>query len=413
MAKTEPLRIVDLAVGTHIRDWRVEQHLADGGSASVYRATYVGISDKFPSSAVLRISGDLGLARTQATIAAYNQAPNSPHVITVFDLFEWANGSATHLVFVLESAEHTLADQLLGGTQSNAEAHRMVKDVGTGLAAYHRADLVHGDVKPSNIMWADGVWKLGDHAGAAPVDVDGDSTAATLHEASSGYRPPESLDEPDRAHRHGDIWALAVVAHEAVAGRAPFSSRRQQMVGPYEIGSELDDEMREFIAGALRFDPSERLARTAADLKFVDEGVFGRISRKLKMVWLTVLLFSLLMVVMWVVKPFADDAEVGVPVPISPVTVTADPNPTFRWQGVEEANSYLLFVNQQGDSPEMALISRRVSAVDAACAGGAECRFAPDVGITGAFEWWITAFFDDGSSAESEGMFVVIELAEE
>ncbi|MEE9416190.1 MAG: protein kinase, partial [Acidimicrobiales bacterium] len=254
MAKTEPLRIVDLAAGTRIRDWRVDRHLADGGSASVYEATHVGISDKYPGAAVLRISGDLGLSRTQATISAYNRAPSSAHVVTVFDLFEWTSGSASHLVFVLERAEHTLADQLTADTLSNADAYRMVRDVGTGLAAYHRADLVHGDVKPSNIMWADGRWKLGDHAGAAPVDVDGDSTAATLHEASSSYRPPESLDEPDRAHRHGDIWALAIVAHEAVAGRAPFRSRRQQMFGPYDIARELDDELRDFVIAALRFD---------------------------------------------------------------------------------------------------------------------------------------------------------------
>ena len=413
MAQTEPLRIIDIASGTRIRDWEVGEHIADGGSASVYRGSYVGIADRFPDKAVLRISGDLGPSRTRATIAAYNRAPTNPSVIQVFDLFEWLQGTSSHLVFVLEAAEYTLADRLERGTLSPEQGYELVKQIGVGLDGYHRAGLVHGDVKPSNIMWADGRWKLGDHAGAAPIERDGKTSAATLHEASLAYRPPESFDDPTKAHRHGDLWALAVVAHEAITGRQPFSGRRQQLMGPYDIDPKLGPELVDFVSEMLRLDPTSRPARQAGELSFVENEKVGRLGltgrdRNARHKSLAGVLAGVGVLVVGGWWFFRAPTE-AVAIPIAPVVVTPDSQPTFRWEAVPEASSYLVFVNQYGEDPQAGRISRRVSAVDAGCAESSECELRSQIRLSEAFEWWVTALFEDGSERVNDGAYVVIE----
>ena len=424
MAHTEPLRLVDLEPGTRVRDWTVADHIADGGSASVYRAEYVGIADKFPPKAVLRISGALGPSRAQATIEAYNRAPSSANVITVHQLFEWSQGEASHLVFVLEEADHTLADQMEQQHLNPEQGYELVKQIASGLDAYHRVGQVHGDVKPSNIMFSDGLWKLGDHAGAAPIQDDGKSTGATVHESSLSHRPPESFDDPTKAHRHGDIWALAVVAHEGVTGRQPFTSRRQQLVGPYNISPELGSDLEKFVAQALRLDPSKRPARQAGDLHFVEPatplGVLAGDHAGLTTEAKTeskggrkahILLVGLVVLVLlagagtWLARR----GSVRSATAIAPIVVTSESRPLFRWKAVPGAISYHLFVNQYGDNQVNGRIDRLVSTVDAGCSETAECELLSDVELEGSFEWWITTAFAEGADVVNEGSIVAIE----
>ncbi len=405
-----------------MRDWTVADHIADGGSASVYRAAYVGIADKFPPKAVLRISGALGPSRAQATIEAYNRAPRSANVITVHQLFEWSQGEASHLVFVLEEAEHTLADRIEQSHLSPDEGYELVKQIGSGLDAYHRAGQVHGDVKPSNIMFSDARWKLGDHAGAAPVQDDGKSTGATVHESSLSYRPPESFDDPTKAHRHGDIWALAVVAHESVTGRQPFTSRRQQLVGPYDISPGLGTDLEEFVRQALTLDPSQRQARQASDLNFVDPDIpkdvlaaessgttpsGGTVAGKRNQTLLVglVVLALLAGVGTWLARR----SSVRSATAIAPIVVTSESRPLFRWTAVPGAVSYHLFVNQYGDNQVNGRIDRLVSTVDASCVEAPECELLSDVEFEGSFEWWITTVFAEGADVVNEGSIVAIE----
>ncbi len=407
-----------------MRDWTVADHIADGGSASVYRAEYVGIADKFPPKAVLRISGALGPSRAQATIEAYNRAPNSANVITVHQLFEWSQGEASHLVFVLEEAEHTLADRIELNPLSPEEGYELVKQIGSGLDAYHSAGQVHGDVKPSNIMFSDGRWKLGDHAGAAPVQDDGKSTGATVHESSLSYRPPESFDDPTKAHRHGDIWALAVVAHESVTGRQPFTSRRQQLVGPYNISPGLGSDLEKFVRQALRLDPSKRPARQAGDLKFVEpdtqEDALATGSSKVttvpelgpgtnKKTQVVLVAFVVLALLAGVGSLLARRSSVRSASPIAPIVVTSESRPLFRWTAVPGAVSYHLFVNQYGDNQVNGRIDRLVSTVDASCVEAPECELLSDVELEGSFEWWITTAFEEGADVVNEGSIVAIE----
>ncbi len=100
---------------------------------------------------------------------------------------------------------------------------------------------------------------------------------------------------------------------------------------------------------------------------------------------------------------------VDAPIPVSPAngsTVTTM-TPSFEWQSVSNANSYLLWVNKYNDSGDIpGIINSTYTPSQAGCQNGGNCSVAPGVNLgEGDAEWWITAIFSDGSSAESHGNF--------
>ena len=105
-----------------------------------------------------------------------------------------------------------------------ATVQGIVEQIAKGLRAFHRKDIVHGDLKPENIMI--------DRHGSLKIIDFGASQAAGFAEQSpvmerpvltgtSGYTAPEQhLGE--RPTSRSDIYALGVIAYELLSGRLPY-----------------------------------------------------------------------------------------------------------------------------------------------------------------------------------------------
>jgi eukaryotic-like serine/threonine-protein kinase len=142
-------------------------------------------------------------------------------VARVFDYDEPAPGCPPFLVMEYVDGP-SLAGLLDGGPLPPGQVLDIVAQASQALAAAHEAGLVHRDIKPQNILLSsDGLVKLTDFgislaAGMAPLT----STGTVL--GTSGYLAPERL-EGARGTPAGDVYALGVVAYEALAGRPPFT----------------------------------------------------------------------------------------------------------------------------------------------------------------------------------------------
>ena len=104
------------------------------------------------------------------------------------------------------------------------DVRRLVGDIAKALRAFQRLQIVHGDLKPENVMIdRDGNAKIVDF-GAAQVQgfaEQSDVVRATHPVGSVGYVAPECL--LGRQPSHGaDIYALGVVAYEMLAGALPY-----------------------------------------------------------------------------------------------------------------------------------------------------------------------------------------------
>ncbi len=141
-----------------------------------------------------------------------------------------------------------------------------------GLAAAHAAGVVHGDIKPSNVL-------IAPERGAVLTDF---GIARALSEVPSGeslggtplYMPPEQLLNEAMAPQN-DIYAVGVLLFEALTGQVPWPSEDPASLTAYKLAGEPDvrrlapglpASWAELIIDCLRSDPARRPANGRAML---------------------------------------------------------------------------------------------------------------------------------------------------
>jgi len=148
------------------------------------------------------------------------QLEDHPNVVTVYDVGD-ENGAP---YFVSQYvAGGSLAEVLAREPNRRLEPHRAIEiayGIARALDHAHRHDIIHRDVKPSNIWFSrDGIAKLGDF-GVAAMSAQADSV--------TGGTPQYASPEQARGLRTGpqsDMYSLGVVIYEMMAGRPPFRAK--------------------------------------------------------------------------------------------------------------------------------------------------------------------------------------------
>ena len=145
-------------------------------------------------------------------------ALDHPSVCTIYEIGETEDGQL-FIAMPLYDGE-TLQARLQRGRLMFDEALPIALQVARGLAHAHESGIVHRDVKPSNIvLLPDGGAKVLDF-GIAQIQSRAPSDSNTLVGTVS-YMSPEQANAGAIDHRT-DIWSLAVVIHEMLAGARPF-----------------------------------------------------------------------------------------------------------------------------------------------------------------------------------------------
>ncbi len=184
---------------------------------------------------------------------------DSPHVLKVHP----QTRRRSHLYLVMEHVDgQTLAQWMLDHPNPELETvRRLVEQVARGLAAFHRKEMVHQDLRPENIMVdAAGTAKIIDFgstkvAGVIELepDLDGAEQLGTVQ-----YTAPECL-LGDPATPRSDIFSLGVTAHQMLAGRLPYGAdaarlrtKPQQRTLRYRPAKDLRPSLPGWIDAALK-----------------------------------------------------------------------------------------------------------------------------------------------------------------
>jgi hypothetical protein len=162
----------------------------------------------------------------------------------------------------------TMRQVLAAGELDDAGAIEVAAQVLEALAHAHGRGIIHRDVKPSNVLLAEG-GKLDVRLldfGLAQMEEFDTLTAIGDVPGTLGYVSPERLLGKD-ATAAADIWAVGVMLWEALADRHPFrtddlgeTSRRIQAGAPPlgDVRPDLPESLRRTVASALALNPARR-----------------------------------------------------------------------------------------------------------------------------------------------------------
>jgi serine/threonine protein kinase len=202
-------------------------------------------------------------SRAQAQIAQWERAATltHPNLLRVFDVGRCTMGGREFVFVVMEHAEQTLAQILARRALTGDEVREMLPPALHALTFLHANDLVHGHLKPSNVL------AVGDQLKLSSDTVRPTGTAPSGVVRTSLYDPPELSQ--GRISPAGDIWALGMTLVEALSQRT-WKGARGQGETTTSLLSSLPDPFQETARRCLSRSPSDR--PTIADL----EAQYGR-----------------------------------------------------------------------------------------------------------------------------------------
>jgi serine/threonine-protein kinase len=253
----------------------VERELGAGGMATVYLAEEKKHGRKVAIK-VLRpeLAASVGAERFLREIGIAARLAH-PHIVPLID-----SGSADGLLYYVSPfvAGGSLRDRLRAdGRLSVRDTVRIAGEVGAGLDYAHREGFVHRDVKPENILFADGHALLADFgvARAMCVDCEGQQvpvTGAGIALGTPEYMSPEQASGGDVDAR-SDVYSLGCVVYEMLAGEPPFRSSNTRSTMARHV-TEIPRPLRALrpdasvaieavLARSLAKDPSHRYATVA------------------------------------------------------------------------------------------------------------------------------------------------------
>jgi len=224
------------------------------GPAGGFGEVFEGKDEAGQQVAVKRLKVTVGeAAHRELRIAEELAGKGFEHVLAVLDSGEDSEGGGYFVV--MPRAERSLADELrTRGMLPPAEAIDTLRQIAKGLREVEA--LVHRDLKPGNVLYHDGKWKIADFGIARFVE-DATSTNTVRGFLSPEYAAPEQWKGEHATHAT-DVYALSCVAYALLTGNPPFPGptradfqRQHTSEAPAPLPA-VDPRLRAILSAGLR-----------------------------------------------------------------------------------------------------------------------------------------------------------------
>ena len=207
--------------------YRVRARIARGGMATVYVATDLRLERRVALKVMHGHLSDDSVFQSrfiQEARAAARLA--DPHVVNVFD-----QGQDDDMAYlVMEYLPGITLRELMREQKrlSIPQTITIMDAILSGLAAAHRAGIVHRDVKPENVLLAeDGRIKIGDFGLARATTANTASGQMLL--GTIAYLAPELVTRGS-ADARSDIYALGILLYEMLTGEQPYKGEQPMQI---------------------------------------------------------------------------------------------------------------------------------------------------------------------------------------
>ncbi len=255
-------------IGRQLANFKVEHVIGRGGMATVYYGQDIKLERPVAIKIIdARHRDNPAYAerfiREAKTVATWRHE----HIIQIY----YADDEDDLYYFVMEHIDgldlHHLISQY--ADQSQLIPHRQVLRIGRAVAAAldyaHEQNVIHRDVKPSNVMVAGADRIVLTDFGLA-LDVEQGSMGEVF--GSSHYIAPEQARRSADAVPQSDLYSLGIILYEMLTGEVPFDDPSPTAVAlqhisnlpppPREINPNLSPDVEAVLLKALSKSPDER-----------------------------------------------------------------------------------------------------------------------------------------------------------
>ena len=209
--------------------------IACGGMGEVYRARDRTLGRDVALKLPRRLPRvDLDVVRRFEQEARAASSLNHPNIVTIHEIGE----AAGRRFIAMELVEGQSLASMIGRPMAPSSLARIGRQLAQALTVAHAAGIVHGDIKPANVMVrSDGYVKVLDFGAARLVSAtEGVCTTEAMPATSPGpilgtprYMSPEQT-RGEATTGASDVFACGVVLYELATGRHPFPAKSQPML---------------------------------------------------------------------------------------------------------------------------------------------------------------------------------------
>src|SRR5690242_13016128 len=207
-----------------------------------------------------------------------------PHILTVHD----SGATASHLWFTMPFVEgESLRERLRRERQLPLDdALRIARQAAQALHYAHEHGVVHRDIKPENLLLtSDGNTLVADFGIARALGVGGDDslTQTGMSMGTPAYMSPEQATGDRALDARSDVYSLASVVYEMLAGEQPYTGPTMQSILMKRLSEPVPrvrsgrpavpEAVDAAIAKALAVVPADRFATAAQFAQALDQAV--------------------------------------------------------------------------------------------------------------------------------------------
>ena len=261
------MRPTDL-IGQSIDRYHIIQIIGEGGMAVVYKA----FDKRLESEVAFKLlRTEMLTVESQKTVldrfefeAKALAKLNHPNIVSVIDYGDY-QGTPW---LVMKYMEGGTVKQFIGNVVPPPEAARLLAPIASALAYAHSRDIVHRDVKPSNILISEAGFPMLSDFGIAKIVAKQDFklTKMGISIGTPEYMSPEQAK--GRVTKLSDQYSLGLVFYELLTGVKPYAADTpvalvlkkitEPLIRPSEVQAGIPAAVEQVVFKALSREPEDR-----------------------------------------------------------------------------------------------------------------------------------------------------------